>query len=66
VTITQTPSGSPTWLSSPQKQLADAGISESLLEILQHVNQAIPEASDPDQGCAVYFGSYVFLRRGGQ
>ena len=49
-----------------RRQLAEAGISESLLEILQHVNQAIPEAGDPDQGCAVYFGSYVFLRRGGQ
>jgi hypothetical protein len=47
-------------------KLSEVGISESLLEILQHVNEAIPESGDPDQGCAVYFGSYVFLRRGGQ
>jgi hypothetical protein len=49
-----------------REKLAEAGIDESLLEILQHVNQAIPEGGDPDQGCAVYFGSYVFVRRGGQ
>jgi hypothetical protein len=49
-----------------REKLTEAGIDESLLEILQHVNQAIPESGDPDQGCAVYFGSYVFLRRGGQ
>ena len=49
-----------------QKQLAEGGVHESLLEVLEHVNQAIPGSGDPDQGCAVYFGGYVFARRGGQ
>jgi len=44
--------------------LAEAGIDESYLSILQHVRQAIP-SDTPASDCTQIFASYVTLRKGG-
>jgi hypothetical protein len=44
-------------------KLAQAGISDSLMNILWQVNNAAPGGGNLDQGCAMAFDAYVFFRR---